>query len=78
MRKKKSKKAPDTVLGTNIRNIRLAKKWSKSRLVKETGLDYHTIAKVENGITPDPRVTTVVKIAKALGKTVEVLTSTPK
>lgn len=71
MKNKKSKKTPNTILGTNVRNIRLAKKWSKSKLVKETGLDYHTIAKIENGITPNPKVHTVSKIAIALKKTVD-------
>lgn len=75
---KKIKSKETSSLGKNLKRFRTEKKWSKSKLVTKTGLDYHTIAKIESGITPDPRVTTVVKIATALGKTVEALTATSK
>lgn len=75
---KKSKTKKASVIGENLKKFRVEKKLSKSKLVTKTGLDYHTIAKIENGITPDPRVHTMVKIATALGTTVERLTATPK
>ncbi|MBI4993731.1 helix-turn-helix transcriptional regulator [Candidatus Wolfebacteria bacterium] len=53
-------------LAKNIKRLMKEKKLSKSFLVGKTELDYHTIAKIENGITPDPRINTVVKIAKIL------------
>lgn len=53
-------------LAKNIKRLIKEKKFSKSFLVGKTELDYHTIAKIENGITPDPRINTVVKIAKVL------------
>ncbi len=53
-------------LAKNLKKIRNEKKKSKSVLVGETKLDYHTISKIENGTTPDPRINTVIKIAKAL------------
>ncbi len=53
-------------LAQNIKKIKKDKKFSKSFLVRETGLDYHTIAKIENGSTPDPRINTVIKIARVL------------
>ncbi|MAZ67623.1 hypothetical protein CL652_02540 [bacterium] len=67
LRKRSSK------LGVNIKKYSRKHGLSKSELVRRTGLDYHTIAKIERGITPDPRVHTVVKIASALGITVEEL-----
>ncbi len=75
-KKIKSKKVSN--IGVNLRKLRSEKRLSKSKLVTKTGLDYHTIAKIENGITPDPRVLTMVKLAEALGTTVEKLTATPK
>lgn len=69
--KKKSEKKETSKIATNLRKFRAEKKLSKSKLVTKTGLDYHTIAKIENGRTPDPRVNTVVKIALALNKSVE-------
>ena len=44
---------------------------SKSELVRRTGLDYHTLSKIESGNTPNPRINTVVKIAAALDKTLD-------
>ncbi len=60
-------------IGANIKRFSKKNGFSKSELVRRTGLDYHTIAKIERGVTPDPRVYTVVKIASALGITVEEL-----
>ena len=76
--KKKSKPKNISNIAENLRKLRNEKRLSKSKLVMKTGLDYHTIAKIENGITPDPRVATMVKIATALGTTIEKLTASPK
>ena len=72
MKKKQAKKEP-TKIAENLRKLRAKKRLSKSKLVSATGLDYHTIAKIENGRTPDPRVHTMVKIALALETSVEEL-----
>lgn len=72
MRKSPTKKKPSKI-AENLRKLRAEKKLSKSKLVTATGLDYHTIAKIENGRTPDPRVHTIVKIALALETSVEEL-----
>lgn len=53
-------------IAENIKRLKKEKGFSKSDLVRETGLDYHTIAKIENGRTPDPRVSTIIKISKVL------------
>lgn len=72
MRKSVIEKEPSKI-GVNIKKFSKKNGVSKSELVRRTGLDYHTIAKIERGVTPDPRVHTVVKIASALGITVEEL-----
>jgi transcriptional regulator with XRE-family HTH domain len=71
--KKVSKKKSASKIGANVKKFKKEKGFSKSDLVRKTGLDYHTIAKIERGVTPDPRIGTVVKIALALEKTVEQL-----
>lgn len=71
--KKKSKEKKPSKIAENLRKLRSKKHLSKSKLVTATGLDYHTIAKIENGRTPDPRVHTMVKIAIALETSVEEL-----
>ncbi len=63
----------DSKIGANIKKLLKKNGLSKSDLVRETGLDYHTIAKIERGVTPDPRVHTLTKIAVALGTTVDEL-----
>jgi transcriptional regulator with XRE-family HTH domain len=60
-------------IAENVKRLKKEKGLSKSDLVRETGLDYHTIAKIENGKTPDPRINTVIKIAAALKKTLDQL-----
>ena len=40
---------------------------SQDVLSKKTDLAFHTIAKIESGVTADPRIETVKKIADALG-----------
>jgi len=57
-----------------IRNLKRLKKdprWSQSDLSRETNLAYHTIAKIETGATPDPRISTVLKIAAAFKVPIE-------
>ena len=44
---------------------------SQDVLSKRANLAYHTIAKIEAGSTPDPRIETVKKIADALNVTID-------
>ncbi len=47
-----------------LKELRIAKGISKYRIAKETGLQYQSIHAIENG--GDLRVSTLLKIAKAL------------
>jgi len=58
-------------ISENVKRLKKEKGFSKSYLVRKTDLDYHTIAKIENGITPDPRISTVIKIAKVLAVSID-------
>ena len=71
--KKKIKNKEVSKIAENVKRLKKEKGFSKSDLVRETGLDYHTIAKIENGKTPDPRINTVIKLAAALNKTLDQL-----
>lgn len=44
---------------------------SQDVLSKRANLAFHTIAKIETGATPDPRIETVKKIADALNVTLD-------
>lgn len=61
MSKQKSK------LSLNIKKYRKKLDLSQDKLSKKADLAFHTIAKIEEGATPDPRIDTVKKIADALG-----------
>ena len=65
MSKQKSK------IGKNIKKYRKKLGISQDVLSKRANLAYHTIAKIEAGSTPDPRIETVKKIADALNVTID-------
>jgi len=53
-------------IGENIKRIRTAKKLSQKEVISIANLDSAQYSRIENGKT-DPTVTTLEKIAKALG-----------
>ena len=65
MRKQKS------TIENNIKKYRNKLGISQDVLSKRANLAFHTIAKIEAGSTPDPRIETVKKIADALGVTLD-------
>jgi len=56
-----------STIGNNIKKYRNKLGISQDVLSKRANLAFHTIAKIEAGSTPDPRIETVKKIADALG-----------
>jgi len=60
-----------TKIAVNIRKYRKKLGISQDVLSKRTNLAFHTIAKIEAGSTPDPRIETVKKIADALSVTLD-------
>lgn len=55
-----------STIGKNIKKYREKLGISQDKLSKLAGITLHTITKIESGATPDPRIETVKKIAKAL------------
>lgn len=60
-----------STIGNNIRKYRNELGISQDVLSKRANLAFHTIAKIEVGSTPDPRIETVKKIVDALGVTLD-------
>ena len=60
-----------STIGNNIKKYRNKLGISQDVLSKRANLAFHTIAKIEAGSTPDPRIETVKKIANALGVTLD-------
>jgi len=55
-----------STIGDNIKKYRNKLGISQDALSKRANLAFHTIAKIEAGSTPDPRIETLKKIAKGL------------
>ncbi len=66
-----SKHKPTIAL--NMKKYRTKLGISQDTLSKRADLAFHTVAKIEAGATPDPRIETVKKIAGALGVTLDEL-----
>ena len=58
-------------IGMNMKKYRKKLGISQDVLSKRANLAFHTIAKIEAGATPDPRIETVKKIADALNVTLD-------
>ncbi len=61
-------------LAANIRARRKKVHLSQDALSKRAGFALHTLTKIEIGATPDPRLSTVKRLAAALHTTVDALT----
>lgn len=60
-----------SVISKNMKKYRQKLGISQDTLSKKADLAFHTIAKIEAGSTPDPRIDTVKRIADALGVTID-------
>ena len=54
-------------IARNIKKYRDRLGISQDKLSKLAGVTLHTLTKIEIGATPDPRIETLKKIARALG-----------
>ena len=68
----KNKKG-DSKIAQNLKKLKKTHHLSQSDLCKKADLAYHTVAKIENGATPDPRISTMIKLAAAFQVPVEEL-----
>ena len=55
----------------NLVKIRKEKGWSQEKLAVESGISYNTIIKIERGGIENPKIATVIKLADALGVTID-------
>ncbi len=51
----------------NLPKIRKEKGWSQEKLAQEAGISYNTLIKIERSGIKNPKIETVIKLAKALG-----------
>lgn len=62
----------------NLSKIRKAKGWSQEKLAVESAISYNTIIKIERGGIENPKIATVIKLADALGVTIDELVERKK
>ncbi len=55
------------VLSKNIKKLREHAGLSQDQMARKAGIPYSTYLKIENGVTPNPSIQTVLSIAEALG-----------
>jgi len=55
----------------NLKKLRNKKSWSQERLAREAGISYQTLIKIEQSRIKNPRLETLIKIAKALGVSID-------
>ena len=58
-------------IAKNIKKYRDKLGVSQDKLSKLAGVTLHTLTKIETGTTPDPRIETLIKIAKGLNVSVD-------
>jgi transcriptional regulator with XRE-family HTH domain len=54
------------VLSKNIKKLREQAGLSQDQMARKAGIPYSTYLKIENGVTPNPSIQTVLNIAEAL------------
>ena len=57
----------------NLRELRKQKGWSQERLAREANISYHTLIKLEQNNIKNPKIETVIKLANALGVSLDEL-----
>ena len=57
----------------NLVTLRKQKNWSQEKLAVESGISYNTIIKIERGGIKNPKIETVIKLANALGVSLDEL-----
>lgn len=61
------------MLAKNIRRIRLEKGLSQEKLARLADIALNTLTKIESGLSKEPTIKTVAKIAGALGVSLDKL-----
>ena len=55
------------MIAKRLKELRKKAGWSQQRLAEKAGLSYNVITKIEQGVAKRPSIQTMVKLADALG-----------
>jgi len=61
------------MLAENIKKLRIKKELSQEKLARLADISNNTLIKIETGMAKEPTITTVTKIADALGVSIDEL-----
>ena len=62
----------------NLKKLRNKRGWSQERLAREASISYQTLIKIEQDRIKNPRLETLIKLAKALGVSLDKLVGSQK
>ena len=62
----------------NIKKIRNKKGWSQEKLAREADISYQTLIKIEQNRVINPKIQTLIKLAKALSVSLDKLVGVEK
>lgn len=62
----------------NLARLRLASGLSQRQLAARSGVNNSMIAKIEMGLTPNPRTETMIRLCDALGVSLDQINQTPQ
>jgi len=62
----------------NLKKLRNKRGWSQERLAREASISYQTLIKIEQNRIKNPRLETLIKLAKALGVSLDRLVGSQK
>jgi transcriptional regulator with XRE-family HTH domain len=65
-REKANRTKEAIAFGKRVRELREARDWTQERLAEESGMNWLQVGHIERGAS-DPKLSTIVKLAKALG-----------
>ena len=71
------KRSRALTIGDRIRERRLALDWSQEFLARRADMSTNTIRLIEQGISESPQISTLVRLAKALGVSIVDLVEDP-
>jgi transcriptional regulator with XRE-family HTH domain len=60
-------------LAGRLKKLRKDRDWSQQKLAEAAGISYMVITKIEQGISTEPTIGSMVKLADALGVTLDEL-----
>lgn len=62
----------------NLKKLRNKKGWTQEKLAREAGISYITLVKIERGNIENPKLQTLVKLARALDVSLDKLVGSLK